>query len=277
MKFITLNNGVKMPILGYGVYQIAPDITKRCVLDALEVGYRSIDTAQAYNNEKEVGEAIKESGLSKNEVFVTSKIWITNAGEERAYDSIQKSLEKLGHIDLMLIHQPFGDYYGSYRALIKALKNGLVRAIGVSNFYADRFVDLAMSFDEKPSVNQMETHAFYGQSGLRKYLSEFDTKLMSWASFAEGKNGFFTNQTLEKIAAKHSKSVAQIALRYLIQQDIIVIPKTINKARMVENFSVFDFELDGDDMSEISKLDTNKTLFLDHQNPETVKYLRNLI
>ena len=278
MQTVKLNNGVEMPILGYGVYQVTPEECERCVFDAINAGYRSIDTAQAYHNEEGVGAAVSKCGLSRNEIFITTKVWISNSGYERAKNSIEESLRKLqtDYVDLLLIHQPFGDYYGTYRAMEEALKTGKTRAIGVSNFYADRFVDLAEFFDIKPAVNQMETHAFNQQSELRNIMKEYGTSLMSWAPFAEGKNNFFSNETLKSIGERYGKSVAQTALRYLIQRNVIVIPKSTHKERMMENIDVFDFALTAEDMAEIAKLDRAESLFLDHRSPETVKFLSNL-
>ena len=278
MQTVKLNNGVEMPILGYGVYQVTPEECERCVFDAINAGYRSIDTAQAYHNEEGVGAAVSKCGLSRNEIFITTKVWISNSGYERAKNSIEESLRKLqtDYVDLLLIHQPFGDYYGTYRAMEEALKTGKTRAIGVSNFYADRFVDLAEFFDIKPAVNQMETHAFNQPSELRNIMKEYGTSLMSWAPFAEGKNNFFSNETLKSIGERYGKSVAQTALRYLIQRNVIVIPKSTHKERMMENIDVFDFALTAEDMAEIAKLDRAESLFLDHRSPETVKFLSNL-
>ena len=239
MEKVKLNNGIEMPILGYGVYQVTPEECERCVSDAISVGYRSIDTAQAYHNEEGVGNAISD------------------------------------YIDLLLIHQPFGDYYGTYRAMEEAYKAGKVRAIGVSNFYPDRFVDLAEFCEITPAVNQVETHVFNQQIKLQEVMKEYGTKIMSWGPFAEGRNDFFTNTTLQEIGKKYGKSVAQVALRYLIQRDIIVIPKSTHKERMIENFNVFDFALTPDDMAAIAELDTAKTLFFSHYDPEMVKWLIN--
>ena len=222
MEYVTLNNGVKMPKLGYGVYQVSPDECERCVSDAIAVGYRSIDTAQAYANEEGVGRAVQKSGVKREELFLTTKIWISNAGEEKAARSIDESLKKLGtdYIDLMLIHQPFGDYYGTYRAMEKAYRQGKLRAIGVSNFYPDRFIDLANFCEIKPAVNQIETHVFQQQKTAREVLKKYGAQIESWGPFAEGKNGMFTNPTLTEIGAAHGKSVAQTALRFLLQSGV---------------------------------------------------------
>ncbi|WP_332238503.1 aldo/keto reductase [Sporolactobacillus sp. KGMB 08714] len=276
MDYVTLNNGVKMPILGYGVYQI-PDLEEceRCVLDAISVGYRSIDTAQVYRNEEAVGRAIKKSGVPREELFITTKVWISNAGYEKAKASIEESLKKLqlDYLDLLLIHQPFNDYYGSYRAMEEFYKKGKIRAIGVSNFYPDRYIDLVQFSDVVPAVNQVETHVFNQQAEAQKYMKKDGTQIESWGPFAEGRNGLFTNPTLKEIGEHHSKSIAQTALRFLIQRGIVVIPKSTHKNRMEENFNVFDFELTAEEMGKISGLDTGKTAFFSHYDPKTVELL----
>ena len=278
MKYVKLSNGLEMPILGFGVYQI-PDLEEceRVVLEAIEVGYRSIDTAQVYGNEEAVGNAIKKSGIDRKEFFITTKVWISNSGYEKAKTSIDESLKKLqtDYIDLLLIHQPFGDYYGTYRAMEEYYKAGKLRAIGVSNFYPDRFVDIVNFVEIKPMINQVETHVFNQQIIPQEIMKEYGTQIESWGPFAEGKNNLFTNETLVEIGKKYNKTAAQIALRYLIQRDIVVIPKTVKKERMIQNFSVFDFELSEDDMKEILKLDKKESLFLSHFDPETVKFLVN--
>lgn len=279
MEFVTLNNGVKMPILGYGVYQTPPDETKKCVLDALDTGYRSIDTAQAYGNEAGVGDAVAESGIARDEIFITTKIWISNAGYENAKKSIDESLKKLksDYIDLLLIHQPFGDYYGSYRAMEEAYRQGKARAIGVSNFYPDRYLDIEHFSEIKPAVNQMETHVFQQQKVLREYMAKHNTQLMSWGPFAEGKNDFFTNKVLSDIGAKYGKSVAQTALRFLIQSGVVVIPKSVHHERIQQNFEVFDFELSAEDMQTIANLDTGNSLFFSHHDPATVEWFMSIV
>lgn len=279
MEFVTLNNGVKMPILGYGVYQTPAEETKKCVLDALNTGYRSIDTAQAYGNEAGVGDAVAESGIARDEIFITTKIWITNAGYENAKKSIDESLKKLksDYVDLLLIHQPFGDYYGSYRAMEEAYKQGKARAIGVSNFYPDRYLDIEHFAEIKPAVNQMETHVFQQQKVLREYMDKHNTQLMSWEPFAEGRNDFFTNKVLSDIGAKYGKSVAQTALRFLIQSGVVVIPKSVHHDRIEQNFNVFDFELSAEDMQTIAKLDTGKSLFFSHNDPATVEWFMSIV
>lgn len=279
MEFVTLNNGVEMPMLGYGVYQIADqNECEQCVADALEVGYRSIDTAQAYANEKAVGNAVKKSGISRGELFITTKVWMTNAGYDKAKASIEESLNKLqmDYIDLLLIHQPFGDYYGSYRAMEDAYKAGKVKAIGVSNFYPDRFIDIATFSEVKPAVNQVETHVFFQQKQAQEIMEKYGAQIESWGPFAEGKNNFFQNEVLQKIGKKYGKTVAQTALRFLIQRDVVVIPKTVNKGRMAENFDVFNFSLSEADMAEIAALDTNQSLFFSHQDPQTVEWFMTM-
>ena len=273
MKTVTLNNGVVMPRIGYGVYQVSPAECERCVSDALSVGYRMIDTAQAYHNEEGVGAAVKKSGITRDELFLVSKVWISNYGFDKAKASIDESLRKLGtdYIDLMLLHQPFCDRYGAYRALEAAYKEGKVRSIGVSNFYPDHFIDLASNVEIVPAVNQVETHVFDQQVEAQDYMKEFGTHMMAWAPLAEGRNNFFTNPVLEEIGRKYGKSVAQVALRWLIQRDVIIIPKSVHVERMQQNLDIFDFELSQDDMAAIAGLDTKQSLFFDHHAPEVVK------
>lgn len=273
MKNIVLNNGVEMPQVGYGVYQVSPAECERCVSDALKVGYRMIDTAQAYHNEDGVGAAVKKSGIPRGDLFLVSKIWISNYGYEKAKASIDESLRRLGtdYIDLMLLHQPFCDRYGAYRALEEAYKEGKLRAIGVSNFYPDHFIDLTSNVEIVPAVNQVETHVFDQQIEAQKYMKEFGTHMMAWAPLAEGRNNFFTNTVLEGIGRKYGKSVAQVALRWLVQRDVIIIPKSTHVERMEQNLDIFDFTLSDDDMTEISRLDTATSLFFDHHDPQTVK------
>ena len=274
MEYVKLNNEVKMPILGYGVYQTPPEETERCVLEALETGYRSIDTAQAYYNEEGVGNALAKCGIPREEIFITTKVWISNAGYEKAKESIRESLRKLqtDYVDLLLIHQPFGDYYGTYRAMEEAYKEGKARALGVSNFYPDRYLDLFHFAEIKPAVNQVETHVFQQRKTARKYMEKYGTQLMSWGPFAEGKNDYFQNPVLKEIGDKHGKSVAQTALRFLIQNEVIVIPKSVHKNRMEENFNVFDFILTEEEMKRIEALDTGESLFFSHYDPETVEW-----
>lgn len=273
MKTVTLSNGVVMPQIGYGVYQVDPAECERCVSDALKVGYRMIDTAQAYHNEEGVGAAVAKSGIARDELFLVSKIWISNYGYEKAKASIDESLRKLGtdYIDLMLLHQPFCDRYGAYRALEAAYKEGKLRAIGVSNFFPDHFIDLASNVEIPPMVNQVETHVFDQEIVPQRYMREFGTHMMAWAPLAEGRNNFFTNPVLEAIGKKYGKSVAQVALRWLLQRDVIIIPKSTHIERMEQNINILDFELSADDMAEIAKLDTGKSLFFDHHDPEVVK------
>lgn len=279
MEYVKLNNGVKMPILGYGVYQTPPEETERCVLEALETGYRSIDTAQAYYNEEGVGNALAKCGIQREEIFITTKVWISNAGYEKAKESIEESLRKLqtDYVDLLLIHQPFGDYYGTYRAMEEAYKEGKARALGVSNFYPDRYLDLFHFAEIKPAVNQVETHVFQQQKTARKYMEKYGTQVMSWGPFAEGKNDYFQNPVLKEIGDKHGKSVAQTALRFLIQNGVIVIPKSVHKSRMEENFNVFDFTLTEEEMKRIEALDTGESLFFSHYDPETVEWFMSLL
>lgn len=277
MKYVTLNNGVKMPVLGYGVYQVEPDECERCVSDAVEAGYRLIDTAQAYGNEEGVGNAVKKSGIKRDEFFIVTKVWISNAGYENAKKSIETSLSKLqtDYIDLLLIHQPFNDYYGTYRAMEEYYEKGLLKAIGVSNFYPDRFMDFSNFVKVKPMVNQMETHIFNQQKKLHEILKENKCQLMSWGPFAEGRNDFFNNTVLKSIGSKYGKTSAQTALRYLIQKNIVVIPKSTHKERMIENINVFDFSLSNDDMAALEKLDTENSLFFSHYDPDFVKFILN--
>ena len=274
----SLINGVKMPILGFGVFQV-PDLEEceRVVTEAIKVGYRLLDTAQVYGNEEAVGNAVRKSGLAREEFFITTKVWISNVGYEKAKASLDESLRKLqtDYVDLVLIHQPFGDYYGTWRALEAYYKSGKIKAIGVSNFYPDRLVDLANFNEIVPMVNQIETHVFNQQIEAKKVSEEYGVQLESWGPFAEGKNNFFINPTLTAIGEKYGKSAAQVGLRYLIQRGIVVIPKTVHQERMVQNFDVFDFNLSDDDMADILKLDQGESLFINHYDPETVKFLAN--
>ncbi|MBD5463343.1 MAG: aldo/keto reductase [Lachnospiraceae bacterium] len=279
MEYVKLNNGVKMPMLGYGVYQTPPEQTERCVLDAIRIGYRSIDTAQAYGNEEGVGNALVKCGLPREEFFVTTKVWISNAGYEKAKVSIEESLKKLqtSYIDLLLIHQPFGDYYGTYRAMEEAYKEGKVRAIGVSNFYPDRYIDIHHFAEIKPAVNQVETHVFQQQKIAKEYLKKNGTQIESWGPFAEGKNDYFNNPVLKEIGANYSKSAAQVALRFLIQSSVVVIPKSTHKERMEENFNVFDFALTAEEMAKVEALDGGESLFFSHYDPKTVEWFMTLV
>lgn len=278
MEYVKLSNGVRMPILGYGVYQVTPEECERCVSDALSTGYRSIDTAQAYLNEQNVGDAIRKSGIPREDIFLTTKVWISNAGEEKAARSIDESLRKLqtDYVDLLLIHQPFGDYYGTYRAMEAAYIAGKARAIGVSNFYPDRFIDLAENVEIKPMVNQVETHVFNQQVKAHEIMKKYGTQIMSWGPFAEGRNGFFSNPVLAEIGAKYGKSVAQVALRYLMQREVVLIPKSTHIERMRQNLDIFDFMLTDEDMAAIATLDKGESLFFSHYEPDTVSFLLSL-
>lgn len=278
MEYVELNNGVKMPMFGYGVFQVPNNETERCVSDALSVGYRLIDTAQAYGNEEGVGAAIAKSDVAREELFITSKIWISNAGEEKAAASIDESLRKLGtdYIDLMLIHQPLSDYYGTYRAMERAYEEGKLRAIGVSNFYPDRLVDLCNFAKIPPMVDQIETHVFMQREEDHKVMEEYHVVHEAWAPFAEGRNDLFSNPVLVAIGAKHGKSSAQVALRFLIQSGVVVIPKSTHIARMEQNFDVFDFALDASDMDAIHALNEEKSQFFSHYDPKTVQYLADM-
>ena len=278
MQTVKLNNGVEMPILGLGVYQI-PEFNecKKTVLDAIEVGYRSIDTAQAYQNEEAVGEAIKESGVKREDLFITTKLWLSDAGYEKGKKAFEVSLNKLqlDYLDLYLIHQPFGDVYGSWRAMEELYKEGKIRAIGVSNFYPDRVMDLILNNEIAPAVNQIETHPFYQRVDDQQFLAENGVQIESWASFAEGRNHLFTNELLASIGQKYNKTVAQVVLRWLIQRNVVVIPKSVRKERLIENIDVFDFELSAEDMSGIQTMDTQKSLFFSHRDPEIVKMINS--
>lgn len=277
VQTITLNNGVRVPLVGFGVYQIEQKDCERCVREALEVGYRLIDTAQAYYNEAQVGDAIKASGIDRQKLFLTTKVWISNAGEDKATKSIEESLRKLktDYIDLVLIHQPFGDYYGTYRALQKMLQSGKIRAIDLSNFYDARFVDLAENMDIKPAVLQLETHVYCQQQKMRELIEPYGTELMAWAPLVEGKNNFFNDPTLIQIAASHGKSVAQVALKYLTDENIIVIPKSTHRKRMQENITIGDFSLTQEERSQIRALSGPKPLMADFNDPELARFLLN--
>ncbi len=275
METIKLNNGIEMPILGYGVFQVDSEECERCVTDALDVGYRLIDTAQAYYNEEGVGKGIKNSGVKREDIFLVTKVWIANAGEEKAAASIDESLRKLqtDYVDLLLVHQPFGDYYGTYRAMEKAYKTGKARSIGVSNFYPDRFIDLSHFCEIQPAINQVETHVFQQQRPAREIMKQYNTQIMAWGPFAEGKNNMFKNEILVSIGEKYKKSSAQVALRFLTQEGIVVIPKSVKKERMEQNFNIFDFKLTDEEIQKIRTLDTGKSLFFSHYDPETVEMI----
>ncbi len=278
MNFIELSNGVKMPRIGFGVYQIKKNECERCVLDALEIGYRLIDTAQAYYNEEEVGLAVKKSGIKREDIFITSKIWISNEGYEKARRSIDESLRRLNldYIDLLLIHQPFGDYYGTYRAMEEAYKNDKLRAIGVSNFYPDRLIDICKFVDIKPMVNQIETHVFNQQKESHEIMNRYNIVHESWGPFAEGRKNFFDNKILMDIGKKYNKTVGQVALRFLFENDIVVIPKSVHKDRMQENFDIFDFELEKDDLEIIKNMDERESAFFSHYDSQMVEWLTSV-
>lgn len=279
MEYVTLSNGIKMPILGYGVYQVSQEECERCVLDALDIGYRSIDTAQAYFNEEQVGSAIKRSSIAREDIFLTTKVWLEHFGEENAYASVVESMKKLqtDYLDLVLLHQPFGDAYGAWRALEKLYDEGRVRAIGISNFYVDRMVEFANFNRIKPMVNQMETHIFQQQKELKKWADKYGIALEAWAPFGEGRNGTFDDPLMKNLGEKYGKMPAQIMLRWNIQRGVVVIPKSTHAERMEENFSLFDFTLSDEDMSAISKLDKNESLFFSHRDPAMVEWFVNMV
>ena len=279
MNYITLNNGVEMPAVGYGVYQVSPDECVRCVEDALHAGYRLIDTAQSYDNEYEVGQGLRQSGVVRGDIFLTTKIWIANAGYEKAKASIDDSLRRLqtDYIDLMLIHQPFGDYYGTYRAMEEAYKAGKLRAIGVSNFFADRFIDLCHNVEVMPAVNQVKTHVFHQQAELHAIMDKYGVVHESWGPFAEGRKDFFTHPVLQRIGTAHHKTAAQAALRFLLQKDIVVIPKSVHKDRMVQNLDIFDFSLSDSEMKELEGLDEKESLFFSHYDPKMVEWFYDMV
>ncbi|WP_305951725.1 aldo/keto reductase [Emticicia oligotrophica] len=278
MQKIKLNNGVELPILGFGVFQIPDPIEcERCVIDAINIGYRLIDTAVSYMNEGAVGNGIKNSGIAREELFITTKLWVQDHGYENTKKSFQQSLERLqlDYLDLYLIHQPYGDIHGSWRAMEELYEAGKIKAIGVANFQIDRLMDLIAFNKVPPAVNQIETHPFNQQTEVQAFLIENNVQIESWGPFAEGKNNIFQNEILLEIAQKHNRSVAQIILRWLTQRGIVVIPKSVHKERMEENFNIFDFELTEDDNDRIKSLDTKTSLFFDHRNPEIVKWMAN--
>lgn len=279
MDYVTLVNGVKMPQLGYGVYQVTKEECERCVLDALDVGYRAIDTAQSYFNEAEVGEAIAESGIDRKEIFLTTKVWIEHYGYEQAKESVLQSMEKLktDYIDLVLLHQPFADYYGAYRALEDLYEEGKLRAIGVSNFYPDRLVDIASFARIKPMVNQIETHPLNQQIEAHEWLKKYGVIHEAWAPFGEGRGNMFTNPVLQKLGDKYNKTVAQVILRWQLQRGIVVIPKSTHKERMAQNLDVFDFTLTDEDMQAIAALDTKTSSFFSHQDPAMVEWFVKMV
>jgi 2,5-diketo-D-gluconate reductase A len=275
---VTLNNGVQMPILGFGVYQVPPEQTEQAVTDALAAGYRHIDTAAAYENEEAVGRAITNSGIPREDLFVTTKLWIQDAGEHRAKPAFERSLQRLGldYLDLYLIHQPFGDYYGSWRAMEQLNRDGLAKAIGVSNFYPDRLVDLIDHNEIVPAVNQIETHPFFQRTADQRVMTERGVQIESWGPLAQGRNDLFSDPLLSGIGAGHDKSVAQVILRWLIQRGVVVIPKSVRPARMAENIDVFDFTLTDDEMTRIATMDTGASAFFDHHDPANVNFLGNV-
>jgi 2,5-diketo-D-gluconate reductase A len=275
METVSLNNGVEMPILGFGVFQIPDDQTEQAVNDALTAGYRSIDTAASYLNEEAVGRAIKNSGVAREHLFVTTKLWVQDAGEAHTRRAFDKSLQRLGldYLDLYLIHQPFGDYYSEWRAMQDLLREGRIRAIGVANFPMDRLVDLIEQNEVTPAVNQIETHPFYQRIEEHELMREWGVQHEAWAQFAEGRNELFSNPILTDIGQAHDKSVGQVVLRWLIQRTIVVIPKSVRPDRMRENLEVFDFELTDDEMARIAAMDTRTTLFFDHRDPREVSRL----
>lgn len=279
MKYITLSNGVKMPMLGYGVYQVTKDECEMCVLDALNVGYRLIDTAQSYFNEEEVGNAIVKSGIPRDEIFLTSKVWIDHYGYEECKKSVEISMQKLktDYIDLMLLHQPFGDYYGAWKALEELYEAGKLRAIGISNFYPDRMVDIASFSRICPMVNQIEIHPHLQQIEAKKWNEKYKLQLEAWAPFGEGRGGIFELPELKKIAEKHNRTTAQIILRWHLQRGIVVIPKSTHAERMKENFDVFDFELTKEEMSTIALLDKNESAFFSHYDPKIAEWFVSMI
>jgi len=278
MQTIKLNNGVEVPILGFGVFQIAdPTECERSVIDAIQIGYSHIDTAASYQNEEAVGRGIKQSGVAREKLFITTKLWIQRNGYEGTLKAFERSLQRLqlDYIDLYLIHQPFGDVYGEWRAMEELYQQGKIRAIGVSNFQPDRIMDLMVHNKVTPAVNQIEVNPFQQQIDTQKFLQDNSVMVEAWAPFAEGKNNIFQNTVLLSIAAKHNKSVAQVILRWVVQRDIIALAKSTRKERMLENISIFDFELSAEDMAAITTLDTKTSSFFDHRNPEMVKWLGN--
>ncbi|MBA4275815.1 aldo/keto reductase [Flavobacterium sp.] len=276
MQTIKLNNGIEMPILGFGVFQI-PDAEacEKAVLEAIESGYRLIDTAASYMNEEAVGNAIRKSGISREEFFITTKIWVQDMGYEKTMKAFEKSLNKLqlNYLDLYLIHQPYGDVFGSWKAMQELVQQGKIKAIGVANFHPDRVMDLIVNSGFIPAINQIETHPFLQQAETQQFLQENKVQIQSWGPFAEGKNNIFQNEILLSIGDKYNKSVAQVVLRWLTQRGVVVIPKSVKKERMEENFNIFDFQLSDEDMKAIAVIDTNQSLFFDHRNPQMVKNL----
>ncbi len=279
MEFVTLANGVKMPILGYGVYQVTKEECERCVLDALKAGYRSIDTAQSYFNEEEVGSAIAKSSVPREEIFLTTKVWIEHYGYEECKASVLESMRKLqtDYLDLCLLHQPFGDYYGAWRALEDLYEEGKLRAIGISNFYPDRMIDLASFSRIKPMVNQIEVHPFHQQSEAKQWNEKYGLQVEAWAPFGEGREGLFENETLKTIGKRYGKTTAQVMLRWHIQRGVVVIPKSVHYERMAENFDVFDFTLSNEDMTAIAALDRSTSVFFSHTDPNMVEWFVKMV
>lgn len=279
MEYKVLSNGVKMPQLGYGVYQVTKEECERCVLDALKAGYRLIDTAQSYFNEEEVGSAIKKSGVPREEIFLTTKVWIENYGYDECKVSIEESMRKLqtDYLDLLLLHQPFADYYGAWRALEEYYEAGKIRAIGISNFYPDRMIDIATFARIKPMINQVEIHPYHQQEESKKWHDKYDIQLEAWAPFGEGRGDMFTDPMLSEIGAKYGKTVAQVILRWHLQRGIVIIPKSVHYERMVENFNVFDFELSADDMEKIATLDKEQSAFFSHYDPNMVEWFGKMV
>lgn len=279
MEYITLNNGVKMPKVGFGVYQVTDqNECRQAVLDAIDVGYRLIDTAQAYGNEEAVGEAIKMSGVDRKDLFITTKVWISNYGYEKAKMSVEESLKKmqLDYLDLVLLHQPFNDYYGAYQALVDLYKEGKIKAIGVSNFYPDRLVDMAIFSEVTPAINQVEVNVFHQQKEAQVYNKKYGVQLEAWAPFAEGRNNMFSNPELKAIGEKYRKTVAQVILRWLVQRNIVPLSKSVKKSRMEENINIFDFELSKEDMDKISEMDKKESSFFSHYDPSIVEMIAGL-
>lgn len=274
MEYVTLSNGLKMPKIGYGVFQVDPQECERCVLDALQVGYRLIDTAQSYGNEQEVGNAIQKSGIDRKEIFLTTKVWIDQYGYEKTIQSVEQSLEKLqtDYLDLILLHQPFSDVYGSYRALEDLYEMGEVKAIGVSNFYPDRLVDLCCFSKIKPMVNQVEVHILHQQQVAKEWMDRYQVLMEAWAPFGEGRQGIFENPVIGQIAKKYAKTSAQVILRWHLQRGIVTIPKSVHKERMKENLDIFSFTLTQSEMEQIAMLDTGKSAFFSHQDPAMVEW-----
>lgn len=279
MEYKVLSNGVKMPQLGYGVYQVTKEECERCVLDALKVGYRLIDTAQSYFNEDEVGNAIKKSGVPREEIFLTTKVWIGHYGYEECKASIEESMRKLqtDYLDLLLLHQPFSDYYGAWRALEEYYEAGKLRAIGISNFYPDRMIDIATFARIKPMINQVEIHPYHQQEESKKWHDKYGIQMEAWAPFGEGKSGMFSDPVLSEIGAKYGKTVAQVILRWHLQRGIVIIPKSVHYDRMAENFDVFDFELSAEDMEKIGTLDKKQSAFFSHTDPNMVEWFGKMV